>query len=147
MYDFHFPGVFLITFSKRNGRAEVEENNSNDTLVSDDDAHKVVLCTGSHISLLRLKEDTSLWKNSETHKTDPQALQRNGENHILGQNSNFWKKNPKFSRLKSPSLIMILFICNRWRYLHFRSESSSRPLRWIRNKLWLSFAKLKLSLS
>ena len=30
--DFHFPKVFLITFSEGNGRAEVEEKNSNDTL-------------------------------------------------------------------------------------------------------------------
>ena len=46
--DFHFPRVFLNKFSEGNGCDEVEENNSNDTLVSDDDAHKVVLCTGSH---------------------------------------------------------------------------------------------------
>ena len=44
---FNFEKVFLITFSKGNGRAKVEENNSNDTLVCDDDAHKVVLCAYS----------------------------------------------------------------------------------------------------
>ena len=37
--------MFLITFSEGNGRAEVNEDNSNDTLVCDDDAHKVVVCT------------------------------------------------------------------------------------------------------
>ena len=30
-----------------NGFTEVEENDSNDTLASDDDAHKVVICTPS----------------------------------------------------------------------------------------------------
>ena len=44
---FHFPKMFCITFSEGNGRAEVKENNSNDTLVCDDDAHIVVLCTSS----------------------------------------------------------------------------------------------------
>ena len=39
--------MFLITFSEENGRAKVEENNSNDTLVCDDDAHKVILSTRS----------------------------------------------------------------------------------------------------
>ena len=34
------------TFSERNGLDEVEENDSNDTLVFDDNAHKVVV--GSH---------------------------------------------------------------------------------------------------
>ena len=32
-YDFHFPKVFLITFSEGNGRAEVEEKNSNDMMM------------------------------------------------------------------------------------------------------------------
>ena len=40
--------VFIITSSEGNGCAEVEEDNSNDTLVCDDDAHIVVLCTRSH---------------------------------------------------------------------------------------------------
>ena len=31
--DFHFPKVFLITFSEGNGRAEVEEKNSNDMMM------------------------------------------------------------------------------------------------------------------
>ena len=35
----------LITFCERNGFTEVEENDSNDTLVCDDDAHKVVVCS------------------------------------------------------------------------------------------------------
>ena len=30
-----------------NGFTEVEENDSNDTLASDDDAHKVLICTPS----------------------------------------------------------------------------------------------------
>ena len=47
MYDFQFKKVFLITFSEWNGRAEVEENNSNGTIVCDDGAHKVILCTQS----------------------------------------------------------------------------------------------------
>ena len=46
-YDFQVQNVFLITFSEGNGRAEVEENNSNGTFVCNDDAHKVVLCTRS----------------------------------------------------------------------------------------------------
>ena len=36
-----------ICVKKRNWSFEVEENNSNDTLVCDDDAHKVVLCAYS----------------------------------------------------------------------------------------------------
>ena len=53
--------MFLIIFSEENGRAEVEENNSSGTLVCDDDAHKVVLCTRSPFFctrrvLLRSKE-------------------------------------------------------------------------------------------
>ena len=53
--------MFLNTFLEGNGHAEVEENNSNDTLVYDDDAHKVVLSTRSHFFcmrwvLLRLKK-------------------------------------------------------------------------------------------
>ena len=53
--------MFLITFLEGNGHAEVEENNSNDTLVYDDDAHKVVLSIRSHFFcmrwvLLRLKK-------------------------------------------------------------------------------------------
>ena len=39
--------MFLITFSEGNSRADVEKNISNDTLVCDDDAHIVVLCTFS----------------------------------------------------------------------------------------------------
>ena len=45
--------VFLITFPEGNGCAEVEENKSKDTLVYDDDAHKVVLSTHSHFFCLR----------------------------------------------------------------------------------------------
>ena len=52
--EFHFPRVFLIIFSEGNGCAEVEENNYNDTLVSDDYAHKVILYTRSHISCTSL---------------------------------------------------------------------------------------------
>ena len=44
---FYIPMVFLITFPEGNGCAKVEENKSNDTLVYDDDAHKVVLWTHS----------------------------------------------------------------------------------------------------
>ena len=59
---FHFPKVFLITFSEGNGRAQVEENNSNHnhTLVCDDDAHKVVLCTRSHFSCTRWVKEIDL---------------------------------------------------------------------------------------
>ena len=35
--------VLIVTFSEGNGLAEVEENDSNDTPVYDDDAHKNVL--------------------------------------------------------------------------------------------------------
>ena len=35
----------IIALCKGNGLAEVEENDSNDTLVCDDDAHKVVVCS------------------------------------------------------------------------------------------------------
>ena len=50
VYDFHSPNVFLHTFSEGDGRAEIEENNSNDTLVCDDDAHIVVFRTRSYFS-------------------------------------------------------------------------------------------------
>ena len=63
--DFHFPWMFLITFAGRNDLAEVRKNknNSNGTIVCDDDAHIVVLCTRSHFFstrwvLLRLKKTT-----------------------------------------------------------------------------------------
>ena len=46
--------MFLRTFSEGDDRAEIEENNSNDTLVCDDDAHIVVLCTNSPIFCMRL---------------------------------------------------------------------------------------------
>ena len=39
--------VLIVTFFEGNGLAEVEENDSNDTPVYDDDAHKTVLCTKS----------------------------------------------------------------------------------------------------
>ena len=38
--------VFFVT-SDINGLTEVEENDSNDTLTCDDDAHKTVLCSHS----------------------------------------------------------------------------------------------------
>ena len=63
--DFHFPWMFLFTFSERNDLAEVKrsKNNSNGAIVYDDDAHIVVLCTRSHFLstrwvLLRSKEKT-----------------------------------------------------------------------------------------
>ena len=37
--------VLIVTFCEGNGLTEVEENDSNDTLVCDDDAHKVVVCS------------------------------------------------------------------------------------------------------
>ena len=37
--------VLIVTFCEGNGLAEVDENDSNDTLVRDDDAHKVVVFT------------------------------------------------------------------------------------------------------
>ena len=37
--------VLIVTFCEGNGLAEVDENDSNDTLESDDDAHKVIVCT------------------------------------------------------------------------------------------------------
>ena len=40
--------VLIVTFWEGNGLAEVEENDSNDTPVYDDDAHKIVLCTKSY---------------------------------------------------------------------------------------------------
>ena len=40
--------VLIVTFCEGNGLAEVEENDSNDTPVHDDDAHKIVLCTKSY---------------------------------------------------------------------------------------------------
>ena len=40
--------VLIVTFWEGNGLAEVEENDSNDTPVYDDDAHKTVLCTKSY---------------------------------------------------------------------------------------------------
>ena len=41
-------------FSERNGLTEVEENDSNDTLVLDDNAHKVNLHTRSYFFCMRL---------------------------------------------------------------------------------------------
>ena len=38
--------VYFVTFDI-NGLAEIEENDSNDTLTCDDDAHKTVLCSHS----------------------------------------------------------------------------------------------------
>ena len=49
-YDLHSLNVFLHTFSKGDGRADIEQNNSNDTFVCDGDAHIVVLCTRSYFS-------------------------------------------------------------------------------------------------
>ena len=46
--DSHFPWMFLITFSERNDLAEVKKTNSNGTIVCDNDAHIVVLCTRCH---------------------------------------------------------------------------------------------------
>ena len=40
--------VLKATFCEGNDLAEVEENDSNDTLVYYDDAHKTVLCTKSY---------------------------------------------------------------------------------------------------
>ena len=40
--------VLIVTFCEGNGLAEVEENDSNDTPVYDDDAHKTVVCTKSY---------------------------------------------------------------------------------------------------
>ena len=46
--------MFLIIFlGKKNGCAEVEENNSDGTFVCDDDGHKVVLCTCSPFFCMR----------------------------------------------------------------------------------------------
>ena len=39
----------MVTFLDENGVTEVEENDSNDTIACDDDAHKVVLCNHSLI--------------------------------------------------------------------------------------------------
>ena len=103
--------MFLNKFSEGNGCDEVEENNSNDTLVSDDDAHKVVLCTGSHffcsswvLTEVKGKEfkDTPHDKSQKElsvknllTKTIRKAQNRStgsskiGENHNLGKNSDF----------------------------------------------------------
>ena len=43
----HIKTLFPNYISEGNDRAEVEKNNSNDTLVCDDDAHIVVVCTRS----------------------------------------------------------------------------------------------------
>ena len=40
--------VFMVLFLEGNGLAEVEENDSNDTPVYDDDAHTTVMCTKSY---------------------------------------------------------------------------------------------------
>ena len=37
--------VLIVTFCEENGLAEVEENDSNDILVCDDDTHKAVVCS------------------------------------------------------------------------------------------------------
>ena len=41
------------SFSERNGLTEVEENDSNDTLVPDDNAHKVNLHTRGYFFCMR----------------------------------------------------------------------------------------------
>ena len=43
----------LVTNLEVNGLSEVDENNSQDTLANDDDAHKVVLCTCSPFFCMR----------------------------------------------------------------------------------------------
>ena len=40
--------VLIVTFCEGNGLGEVEENDSNNTPVYEDDAHKTVLCTKSY---------------------------------------------------------------------------------------------------
>ena len=40
--------VLIVTFWEGKGLAEVEEKDSNDAPVYDDDAHKIVLCTKSY---------------------------------------------------------------------------------------------------
>ena len=37
--------VLIVTFCEVNGLAEVEENDANDTLECNDEAHKVVVCS------------------------------------------------------------------------------------------------------
>ena len=39
----------LVTILDVNGVTEVEENDSNDTVACDDDAHKVDMCPESHV--------------------------------------------------------------------------------------------------
>ena len=41
--------VPMVTFSEGNGPAEVEAGDSKDTLACDDDAHKMDVCTESHV--------------------------------------------------------------------------------------------------
>ena len=82
--------MFLNKFSEGNGCDEVEENNSNDTLVSDDDAHKVVLCTGSHFfcsSWVLTEVKGKEFKDTPHNKRQKETSSKNAENHILGRNS------------------------------------------------------------
>ena len=45
----------LVTIKDENGLNDVEENDSNDTVACDDDAHKVVLCARSLILCVKLQ--------------------------------------------------------------------------------------------
>ena len=47
------PIKYKKSFSEKNGLTEVEENDSNDTLVLDDKAHKVNLHTCGHFFCMR----------------------------------------------------------------------------------------------
>ena len=56
----------LVTVLDVHGFAEIEENNSNDTLACYDNSHKAVLCTSSLIQwawLLSLTKLVLLWLN------------------------------------------------------------------------------------
>ena len=63
-WDFSLPrGV-----SERNDCAKVEKDNSNDTIVCDDDAHIVVLCNHSHFFWTRW---VLLWLKEQSFKDTP----------------------------------------------------------------------------
>ena len=48
-YMAELSSVLIVQFSKEKAFVVLEENDSNDTLEDDDDAHKVVLCASGHV--------------------------------------------------------------------------------------------------
>ena len=63
----------LVTILDINGLAEVEENDSNDSLACDDNAHKVIICAHSLILCVQLLEVNGLSEVDENNSQDTLA--------------------------------------------------------------------------